>query len=208
MENQKILIIDDEKSSRDSARRILRREKYKLYFAENGKIGLNKICDINPDLVLLDIQMPIMDGIQVLKKLAHKQSDNFSIIVLSGHGTEQSVRSCYELGVTAFVHKPFASYELRGLIKNTLDLSRYRKELESTVDKLNEQIRENKQLKSILPICSNCKKVQDDNTNKWLDFDNYIHHHTSSQISHGLCPDCIKELYPREYRSLKEKGLI
>ncbi len=208
MEKQKILIIDDEKSSRDSARRILRREKYHLYFAENGKIGLNKISEVNPDLVLLDIQMPIMDGIEVLKKLNHKQSDDSSIIVLSGHGTEQSVRACYQLGVTAFVHKPFASYELKGLIKNTLDLLRYRKELKSTVKQLNEKVRENKQLKAILPICSNCKKVQDDNTNKWLDFDNYIYHHTDSQISHGLCPDCIRELYPREYKSLKEKGLI
>ncbi len=208
MDIQKILIIDDEKMSRDSARRILRKENYELYFAENGKEGIEKINEISPDLILLDVFMPIMNGIEVLEKLKHKKSDDFSIIVLSGHGTEDSVKKCYNLGVTAFVHKPFASYELRGLIQNTLDLQNYKRQLRQTIDELNLKIHENKQLKSILPICSNCKKIHDDKSNKWDDFDKYIHENTNSKISHGLCPDCIKKLYPREYKSLKEKKLI
>jgi YesN/AraC family two-component response regulator len=208
MEEQKILVIDDENSSRMSAKRILRKEPYELYFAENGKEGLAKIAELKPDLVLLDINMPIMNGIDVLEQLEYKNSDDFSVIVLSGHGTEDAVKTCYTLGVTAFVHKPFAAYELRGLIKNTLDLLTYKQELKKTVRELNEKIHENKQLKSILPICSNCKKVHDDKQNRWEDFDKYIHNHTDSQISHGLCPDCIRKLYPREYQSLKEKGLI
>ena len=208
MQNQKILIIDDEKSSRDSARRILRKEKYELYFAENGKVGLEIIKKEKPRLVILDVQMPIMNGIEVLKRLDHKESDDFSVIVLSGHGTEDSVKACYDLGVTAFVHKPFTAYELKGLIQNTLDLFNYKQDLKQTVEELNAQIKENKQLKSILPICSNCKKVHDDKTDNWDNFDTYLHKHTNSQVSHGLCPDCIRELYPNEYKSLKAKGLL
>ena len=208
MDKLKILIIDDEKSSRDSAKRILRKEGYELFFAENGKIGINRMEEIQPDLVILDIFMPIMTGIEVLERLEHKKSDDFSIIVLSGHGTEDSIKNCYKLGVTAFVHKPFTSYELKGLIRNTLDLLIYKRQLKRTIAELNQKIYENKQLKSILPICANCKKIHDDQTDKWDDFDQYIQEHTNSQISHGLCPDCIRKLYPSEYQSLKEKGLI
>jgi len=208
MQNQKILIIDDEKSSRDSARRILRKGKYELLFAENGKVGLEIIEKENPCVVILDVQMPIMNGIEVLKRLDHKKSDDFSIIVLSGHGTEDSVKTCYDLGVTAFVHKPFTAYELKGLIQNTLDLLVYKRELKQTVEKLNAQIKENKQLKSILPICSNCKRVHDEKTDNWDNFDTYLHKHTDSQVSHGLCPECIRELYPAEYESLRAKGLL
>lgn len=208
MEKLKILIIDDEKSSRDSARRILRKEDYQIFFAINGKDGLAKIDELKPDLILLDVFMPVMNGIEVLKKLDLKKSDDFSIIVLSGHGTEESIKTCYDLGVTAFVHKPFASYELKGLIKNTLDLIIYKRKLQKTIDELNSKTFENRQLKSILPICSNCKKIHDDHKDEWEDFDHYINEHTDSQISHGLCPDCIKKLYPREHKSLKDKGLI
>ncbi len=208
MEKEKILIVDDEKSSRESARRILRRENYELFFAENGKVALEKLKAVNPALILLDIQMPIMDGIEFLKRLRHKESDEFSVIVLSGHGTRQSIKKSYDLGVTAFVHKPFASYELKGLIKNTLELNAYKNKLKNTVRELNEKIKENKQLKSILPICSNCKRVYDEKSEKWEGFDNYIHENTSSEISHGLCPECIQELYPKEYKSLKEKGVL
>ncbi|MBN2281445.1 MAG: response regulator [Candidatus Marinimicrobia bacterium] len=208
MKKQKILIIDDEKSSRDSARRILRQENYDLYFAENGKIGLEVMEQEKPRLIILDVKMPVMNGIEVLKRLNHKNSDDFSVVVLSGHGTDDSVKACYDLGVTAFVHKPFTSYELKGLIQNTLDLLNYKQDLKTTVEKLNAQIKENKQLKSILPICSNCKRVHDEKTDHWDNFDLYLHKHTNSQVSHGLCPDCIKELYPDEYESLKAKGLL
>jgi len=204
----KILIIDDEKNSRDSARRILRKENYQVFFGINGRDGLTKIEELKPDLILLDIFMPVMNGIEVLKTLEIKESDDFSIIVLSGHGTEESVKTCYKLGVTAFVHKPFTSYELKGLIQNTLDLLAYKRKLKQTITELNQKIIENRQLKSILPICSNCKRIFDDQTDTWDDFDNYIHEHTTSQISHGLCPSCIQKLYPQEYESLKKKGLI
>lgn len=62
-------------------------------------------------------------------------------------------------------------------------------------EKLNVTLKEITVLKSFLPICSSCKKIRDEN-NQWIDVEVYISHHTKTQFSHGICPDCAKKLYP------------
>ncbi|MBC8278198.1 MAG: GAF domain-containing protein [FCB group bacterium] len=71
---------------------------------------------------------------------------------------------------------------------------------------LEKNLSEIKTLRGIIPICSNCKKIRDDD-GFWEDVDTYIHEHTEADMSHGICPDCIVELYP-EYadKIAKRKG--
>jgi hypothetical protein len=61
-----------------------------------------------------------------------------------------------------------------------------------------------KKLTSLLPMCASCKKVRDD-AGIWEPFDAYLLHHTDTQVTHGLCPGCLIELYPEQYRRLQEK---
>jgi hypothetical protein len=61
-----------------------------------------------------------------------------------------------------------------------------------------------KKLTSLLPMCASCKKVRDD-AGIWEPFDAYLLHHTDTQVTHGLCPNCLIELYPEQYRRLQEK---
>ena len=74
-----------------------------------------------------------------------------------------------------------------------------RKKIEIERDRLIEELQNAlekvKQLSGLLPVCSNCKKIRDDN-NHWQPIENYIYEHSEAQFSHSLCPDCAKKLYP------------
>ena len=83
---QKILLIDDEKSIRKSLREILEFEKYKIEEAEDGVNGLNLALNGNFDLVLCDIKMPKMDGLELLSKFNEHQLES-PIVMMSGHGS-------------------------------------------------------------------------------------------------------------------------
>ena len=60
---------------------------------------------------------------------------------------------------------------------------------------LQKVLSEIKQLRGILPICAECKKIRDDN-GYWHQVESYVHNHTEAEFSHGICPDCMKKLYP------------
>jgi len=60
-------------------------------------------------------------------------------------------------------------------------------------------------LKGILPVCSNCKKIKDDR-DQWHSLESYVRHHSRAQVSHGLCPDCLRELYPEEAARILAKA--
>lgn len=133
MAKQKILIIDDEQSIRESIEMVLEREDYDLHFAQNGKQGLEMIADIRPILVVLDLRMPEMSGLELLSNIDKNIINPDSIIVLSGHGTGKDIRECYSLGITNFISKPFNSYIFRGTVNNLITLLDYKNNLEKKV---------------------------------------------------------------------------
>lgn len=61
-----------------------------------------------------------------------------------------------------------------------------------------------RKLSSLLPMCASCKKVRD-GAGIWEPFDSYLLHHTDTQVSHGICPDCMAKLYPEQFRKLQEQ---
>lgn len=117
---EKILIIDDEKIIRTSLQLSFRNEGYEFYFAEDGIEGLEQLKKITPTLIILDIRMPRMDGIEFLEAIDHKMTDPYAIIMLTAHGTNKDVQRAYELGVNIFLRKPFNVIELVGLAKSLI----------------------------------------------------------------------------------------
>jgi len=80
-------------------------------------------------------------------------------------------------------------------------------QLEKTVVELRKALTKVKTLSGLLPICSSCKKIRDDN-GYWNEVEAYIHEHSEVEFSHGICPDCMRKLYPEQYESLIKKGKI
>ena len=124
MAKDKILVVDDEQLIFDSIENTLGNE-YQLYHAENGEVGLKLHAEQQPIIIILDIRMPVMDGFEFLQQIGISADDPYSVIVLSGHAAGPEVRSCYNMGVTAFLRKPFNVFELRGLVKQCISAKKH-----------------------------------------------------------------------------------
>ena len=119
-----ILVIDDEPDIHSAIQAILKREPYELIFAQNGKEGLELVRKRSPQFILLDLRMPVMDGITFLEHLKPTPSDPYFVFVLTAHGDNEDVDACYERGAQGFLRKPFNVTELRGLIRQNIKLLR------------------------------------------------------------------------------------
>ena len=100
----KILIIDDEQGIRDLLDTLLRRKGYDVVVAENGQEGLKVFRRERPNVVVLDLKMPGMDGLTVLQEV-RKLDPNKPVIILTGAGTPEIEQQVRALGVTEFVEK-------------------------------------------------------------------------------------------------------
>ena len=103
----KVLIIDDEKNILDSLSGILEDEGFAVSQATDGKQGLAIFDSEAPDVVLLDVWMPEMDGIQVLKEIKARKNDA-RVVVISGHGTISTAVEAVKMGAYDFLEKPLS----------------------------------------------------------------------------------------------------
>lgn len=127
MIKDKILIIDDEKGIRSSLKGILEDEGYSIKTANTGEDCLKLIEWQNFDLILLDIWLPEMDGIEVLKKIK-KRDENPQIVMISGHGTVETAVKATKLGAYDFLEKPLSLEKVVLTVKNALKQKRLEEE--------------------------------------------------------------------------------
>ncbi len=120
MPKSRILVIDDEAAIRDSLRMTLEYEGYEFLGAATGQEGLALAEREAPDLVLLDVKMPGMDGIEVLERLRH-MNESLPVVVVSGHGTISTAVEATKKGAFDFIEKPFASERVLVSLRNALD---------------------------------------------------------------------------------------
>lgn len=124
MSKPKILIIDDDETTRDSMSRLLSREGYEAFSAADGREGLSVLKKVSPILVILDLDMPVLDGFGFLEELRIKPEDPFFVTVLTGTGDHEVMERCYKLGVNSFMRKPYNLIELGCVVKRSIDLKR------------------------------------------------------------------------------------
>ena len=115
MESKKILIIEDEKQISDIVKFNLIKEGFEVETAFDGLVGLNKALEINPDLILLDVMLPSMDGFQVCKKI--REAKTTPIVMLTAKEEEVDKVLGLELGADDYITKPFGMRELIARIK-------------------------------------------------------------------------------------------
>lgn len=138
----KILVIDDEKSIRNTLKDILEFEKHEVQDAADGMEGLKKIESEKFDVVLCDIKMPKMDGLELLEKIMEIQSDT-PVIMISGHGTIETAVEAIKKGAYDFISKPLDLNRMLITLRNALDRSSLVKEtktLKRKISKNNDMI--------------------------------------------------------------------
>ena len=149
-----ILVVDDDKSVRESIKMILEYDGYEVEFAENGEQGLQKIDRLPVHGVLLDVKMSGVDGIEVLTKIRQK-NEKLPVVMISGHGTIETAVEATKLGAFDFLSKPLDRDKLLVTIRNALQQAK----LSEDYDKLQESVEgkrrilgESKTMKEVLAL--------------------------------------------------------
>jgi len=129
------LVVDDEQKLVDLVRAIMEKEGYNVVEAHNGYQAIEKVRDVLPDAVILDVMMPEMDGFEALKEI--RQASNVPVIMLTVQATENDKVRGLELGADDYVAKPFDHRELASRVKAVLR----RAALPSSVSKSEGQVK-------------------------------------------------------------------
>ena len=188
-----ILIVDDNSQNLQFLGKMMAENGYEPALARSGSQALDFIFKEKPELVLLDIMMPEMDGYEVCRELkSQKLTAHIPVIFLTAKIETEDIVKGFETGAVDYVTKPFKSAELLARVKTHIELKRAREEIRT--------------LRGIIPICAKCKKIRDDE-GYWKQIETYIEKHSDALFSHGLCPECSKDIYGDEdwFKSIEEK---
>lgn len=110
-----LLYVEDDDLIRPALQRVLERRVKNLYVAENGAEGYEKFLEFSPDIILTDIKMPVMDGIEMSKKIKEK-NPNASIIMASAHSESALLLECIEIGINDYLLKPIQKDKLLDML--------------------------------------------------------------------------------------------
>ncbi len=188
-----ILAVDDNQHNLQLLGSVLQKEGYEVAMAMNGEEALAYLREELPDLILLDVMMPTMDGFQVCEEFKKDQMNtNIPVIFLTAKTDTDDVVKGFESGGVDYISKPFKSAELLARVKTHLDLKKAREEILT--------------LKGLLPICAVCKKIRDDD-GFWQQVETYIKDRTDTEFTHCLCPNCYKKQIAQieEYERKKQE---
>jgi len=160
-----ILIVDDEKSILKSLDGILKDEGFDVLSAESGVAAMEKIEEMMPDLVLLDIWMPGMDGIETLIKIKETYP-HLHVVMMSGHGTIETAVKATKLGAYDFIEKPLSLEKVLLSISNALDYSLLEEEIGLLKERDKDRYRITGNSKAIKDLKAQIKVVAP--TNAWV----------------------------------------
>ncbi|HHT9126356.1 MAG TPA: sigma-54-dependent transcriptional regulator [Candidatus Brocadiia bacterium] len=132
-----ILIVDDERELRNLFKKTLTEEGYNVLVAENGKEAIDVVKKDAPDLVLLDIIMPVMGGIDALRRLKAIRH-GLPVVILTGYGTIESARTAMMLDADDYITKPFHLDYLKKVIKDALKSAVQKMETKTNLKKTTE----------------------------------------------------------------------
>lgn len=193
-EKGNILVVDDKPDNLRLLVTLLSEQGYQVRPVPNGKLALSGAKAIPPDLILLDIMMPGMDGFEVCRELKKDEvTKEIPIIFLTAKVETKDIVKGFDLGGADYVCKPFQTAELLARIRTHIGYKKAREEI--------------KTFKGLIQICASCKKVRDDQ-GLWSQIESYIERRSDAHFSHGVCPDCLKELYPDQYQKVMKSGKI
>jgi sigma-B regulation protein RsbU (phosphoserine phosphatase) len=204
--DMKVLIAEDEPDSRQLIQIMVSKWGYEAVATQDGAEAWEALQQRDaPQLALLDIMMPRMDGLEVCRRARERHTPVPTyIILLTAKTLPREIVTGLEAGADDYLTKPFDTSELRARIKVGERILELQSNLAMRVEELEEALTRVKQLQGLLPICSYCKKIRDDQ-NYWQQVESYISKHSEAQFSHGICPDCYTQFVTPDIERLKSR---
>lgn len=139
IDQYKILVVDDEINLRQMLSILLQREGYVVEQAENGEVGLMKVQEFSPDLIISDMRMPKVSGIDFLRQL-RDQGNEVAVVMVTAFSSTQEAVEAMKLGAYDYITKPFKNDEIRLVIKNVFERIRLKKENQTLKRQLGERL--------------------------------------------------------------------
>lgn len=189
-----VLVADDHDVNRKLLRTILAAEGYSVVEAANGRDALKILQDAtHPVVGLIDWEMPELEGIEVCRQARALTNENpLFLILVTVRDSKQDVVAGLLGGANDYITKPFDKTELLARVKVGAQMVQLQQTLTERVEELKEALINVKQLSGLLPICSYCKKIRDDQ-NYWTQVESYVGKHSEAKFSHSICPECYEE---------------
>jgi DNA-binding response OmpR family regulator len=193
-----VLIAEDDAVSRRLLEATLRRWDYEVIVTCDGQQALDALqAPDAPPLAILDWMMPLVDGPQICRRLrAVERGVPTYVILLTAKGTKEDVVTGLDEGADDFMTKPFDRDELHSRIRVGIRMIELQQKLTARVRELTDALTQVRQLQGLLPICSYCKRIRDDQ-NYWQQVESYLSRHSEIRFSHGICPECY-EVHAKE----------
>jgi DNA-binding response OmpR family regulator len=204
----KVLIAEDDPVFRRLMETKLVKWGYETIVTNNGVSALEILeKEDTPLLAILDWIMPEMDGAEVCQRIRKSsQLRPAYLILLTAKGRSIDIIEGLQAGADDYITKPFDEEELQARIKVGVRVVGLQKLLSDRVKELETSLKRIKQLQGLLPICSYCKKIRNDQ-NYWQKVETYISEHAEVKFTHGVCPECYQKIVEPELEKLKKGDL-
>lgn len=201
---QKILVAEDDPVIRRSTMATLAKDGYELVEVADGTEAWRELEKPGgPNLAILDWMMPGLDGLDLCRGLRGRNKGTQTyIILLTSKRESDDIVTGLEAGADDYIVKPFQADELRARVRAGIRILELQEGLARRVADLEQALAEIKQLQGLLPICSYCKKIRDDE-NYWHQVEEYISRHSGVKFSHGICPHCFDQEMAPQLEALK-----
>lgn len=193
LNNSSILIVDDTPTNIDLLSLVLQRRNYKVRIADSGQRALDQVALDPPDLILLDIMMPGLDGFETCRRLKLNPAHaNIPVIFITALDEMKDKLRGFQVGGVDFITKPFQAEEVLARVKTHLTIQKLYTDLARKNEKLEMALEEVKTLQGIVPICSMCKSIRDDK-GYWQKVEMYVSERMGTKFSHSYCPVCLEK---------------
>lgn len=177
-----ILAVDDTSEHLELLAKVLEGNGYEPCLAADGPQALEQAVSAKPDLILLDVLLPGMDGMEVCRRLkADPATLEVPVIFLTCKSDSSDIMAGFEVGAVDYVAKPFRIPELLARVRVHVELRRATQEIRT--------------LRGILPTCAYCKRIRDEQ-GAWHTLESFVTGRTEARFSHGICQDCIPLYFP------------
>ena len=188
----KILAVEDDLVSRAILRKALHRLGHDVVEAGDGEAAWNLLEREPVRVVVSDWMMPRLDGLGLCRRIRGQIGGEYVyFILLTGNdATDDNQRTAADAGVDDFLTKPLVLTELWTRLRVAERILRYTTQV--------------RQLEELMPICTYCKKIRDDQ-NYWQQIEGYINERTGSEFSHSICPDCYTRVVIPELEKLRQQ---
>jgi CheY-like chemotaxis protein len=202
----KVLIVEDDLISRRILAATLEKFGYEVAVAADGAEAWAILQSADaPLLAILDWMMPEIDGLELCRRVRRLNAAAPPyLILLTAKSRKEDVVAGLDAGANDYLTKPFDRAELRARLRVGAHVLELQGNLAARVRELEAALSQVNHLQGLLPICSYCKKIRDEQ-NYWHRLESYIGQHAEVQFTHGICPSCYTDVVQPQLDELESR---